>query len=164
MRRFTFLVVCCAAYAASGCTTKNENPNTSDTAAGAVAAQDSAGGGMALTPAAVEGRWNILATPEGGGADSMVAQYVLNATGDPKTWTITYPGRQPVPIEATFSGDSIITKAGPYQSFRRRGVRVQTEGVIRLEGERLVGRTVAHYRTSGPDSVLRLRTEGTRAP
>ena len=164
MRRFTFLMVCCAAYAASSCTAKRENPNTSDTAAGAVATQDSAGAHTALTPAAVQGRWNILATPEGGGADSMVTQYVLNAAGDPKTWTIIYPGRQPVPIEATFSGDSIITKAGPYQSFRRRGVRVQTEGVFRLEGERLVGRTVAHYRTSSADSVLRLRTEGTRAP
>ena len=163
MRRFTFLAVCCAAYGASGCTAQQDNAGRSDTAAGAVATQDSTAS-TALTPAAVRGRWNILATPESGGSDSLVTQYVLDATGDPKSWTINYPGRRPVPVEATFSGDSIMTKAGPYQSFRRRGVRVSTEGVIRLEGDRLVGHTTARYRTGGPDSVLRLRTEGTRAP
>ena len=162
MRRFTFLAACCAAIASTACTSNTENAGTSDTATGAVAAQDSAAG--TLTPAAVAGRWNMLATPEPGGADSMITQYVLNATGDPKTWTISYPGRRPVPVEVTFSGDSIMTKAGPYPSFRRRNVRVRTEGVVRLEGDRLVGHTVARYTTSGPDSVLRLRTEGTRAP
>ena len=165
MRRFIFLAVCCAA-SASACTTRHENTGTSDTAAGAVAVQDSAGGaaGAALDPTALKGRWNMLSTPDQAGADSMVTQYVLDATGDPQNWTINYPGRQPVRLEARFSGDSIITRAGPYQSFRRRGVRVTTEGVMRLQGDRLVGHTVAHYRTSGPDSVLRLRTEGTRAP
>ena len=162
MRRFTFLAACCAAIAISSCTSRTDDAATSDTATGSVATQDAAG--ATLSPAAVTGRWNMLATPERGGADSMITQYVLNATGDPKTWTINYPGRRPVPVEVTFSGDSIITRAGPYQSFRRRGVRVRTEGVVRLEGDRLVGHTVARYNTGGPDSVLRLRTEGTRAP
>ncbi len=163
MRRFTFLAACCAAIALSSCTTRTDDTATSDTAAGSVATGDLAATGV-LSPSAVAGRWNMLATPEAGGADSMITQYVLNATDDPKNWTISYPGRRPVPVDVTFSGDSIMTRAGPYPSFRRSGVRVRTEGVVRLEGDRLVGHTIARYNTGRPDSVLRLRTEGTRAP
>jgi hypothetical protein len=34
---------------------------------------------------------------------------------------------------------------------------------MRLQDGKLVGETVAHYATSGPDSVASLRMEGTRA-
>jgi hypothetical protein len=61
-------------------------------------------------------------------------------------------------------GDSIIADAGPFESVRRDGVMVNTRTVYRMEGDRLVGVTTAHYETSGPDSVLILNTEGTRAP
>jgi hypothetical protein len=35
---------------------------------------------------------------------------------------------------------------------------------MKLQGGKLVGMTAAHYSTTGPDSVLRLRTEGTKMP
>jgi hypothetical protein len=35
---------------------------------------------------------------------------------------------------------------------------------MRLQDGKLVGITVARYATSAPDSVVRLRIEGTRAP
>jgi hypothetical protein len=62
------------------------------------------------------------------------------------------------------SGDSIIVDAGPFESVRRDGVTVRTRAAYRIEGDRMIGTTVARYETSGADSVLRLRTEGTRAP
>jgi hypothetical protein len=33
-----------------------------------------------------------------------------------------------------------------------------------MQNGKLVGTTTAHYVTTGPDSVIRLRTEGTKAP
>jgi hypothetical protein len=57
-----------------------------------------------------------------------------------------------------------MTEAGPYESVLRQGVQVTLRGVLRHQGDRLVGTTVAHFSGSGADSVLRVRTEATRAP
>ena len=69
-----------------------------------------------------------------------------------------------MPAQITVSGDSVITETGPHASVRRKGVQVSTHAVFRKEGDKLVGTTTAHYKTKGADSVLVLRTEGTRAP
>jgi hypothetical protein len=61
-------------------------------------------------------------------------------------------------------GDSIVMESGPYESVLRKGVQVTTRSVQRLVDGKVVGTTTAHYATSGADSVLQLRTEGTRAP
>jgi hypothetical protein len=98
------------------------------------------------------------------GSDSTLLTFVFNATGDPSTWAFNFPGRPPVPVRVTMDGDSIMTAAGPYESLLRKGVQVSTNGVLRLQGGKLVGATTAHYTTSGADSVLQLRSEGTRAP
>jgi len=60
------------------------------------------------------------------------------------------------------AGDSIVADAGPYESALRKGVKVTTHSVFRLQDGKLVGTTVAHYATKGADSVLNLRSEGTR--
>ncbi|MDQ3696884.1 MAG: hypothetical protein M3373_02510 [Gemmatimonadota bacterium] len=70
-------------------------------------------------------------------------------------------GRDPVRVVAV-AGDSIITEAGPFPSVRRRNVQVTTHNVLRRQGDRLVGSTRARYQTAGSDTVLVLRTEGTR--
>ena len=79
-------------------------------------------------------------------------------------WTITLPGRPPVPVTVSTSGDSVMTMAGPMESVLRKGVQVTTHGVFRLSGGAMVGTTVAHYATTGADSVLRLRNAGTKNP
>jgi hypothetical protein len=159
MRRLTF-VVCCTAVALVGCAKADEA--TTDTAAGTAAAI------AAPTPislADVAGKWNVRATPESA-TDTAVTSYVLTATGDTTGWTIVFPNRpQPVPVRVVaVAGDSIVYQAGPYASVRRRGVQVTTEGVTRLQDGKLVGTAVARYKTTGADSVLRLRLEGTKAP
>jgi hypothetical protein len=41
-------------------------------------------------------------------------------------------------------------------------VSVKTHTVMHLEGDKLVGTTIAHYDTKGADSVRMLRTSGVR--
>jgi hypothetical protein len=95
--------------------------------------------------------------------DTTSTNFVLTATGTTSGWSIKYPGRPSVPETITVSGDSIITVAGPYPSFRRKGVTVTTNGVFRLQNGSLVGTNTAHYKVKTADSVLVLNTTGTRA-
>ena len=124
------------------------------------------GGTMGAAPivlSEVAGNWNLRATPTSG-ADTTATEYVLTATNTTEGWKLRYTNGQVVPVQVTASGDSLITVAGPFKSVRRKGVDVTTNGVFRRDGDRLVGTTVAHYKTTGADSVLTLRVEGTRAP
>ena len=59
--------------------------------------------------------------------------------------------------------DSVVTEIGPYASLLRKGVMVSTHGVIRMDGDKIAGTTIAHYNTKGADSVVNLRMSGTRA-
>ena len=108
----------------------------------------------------VAGTWNLRAVPETG--DTTATEYQVEITAD--GWTMFLPDREPMVPQVSVSGDSIIVDAGPYESVRRAGVMVTTHAVYRLEGDRLVGKTVAHYSTTDADSVLHLNVEGTRAP
>ena len=99
-----------------------------------------------ITAAAVAGKWNVRVARIG--SDSALLMMVFNATGDPSTWTFDFPGRPPVPVAVTMDGDSIMTKAGPYTSALRKGVKVTTNGVMRLLDDKLVGTTTAHYQVA----------------
>jgi hypothetical protein len=67
-------------------------------------------------------------------------------------------------MRVSVDADSIMTEAGPYPSVRRKGVQVNTNSVMRLQGGSLVGNTTAHFKVKTPDSVMVLNTTGTRAP
>lgn len=115
-----------------------------------------------ISLADVAGTWIVNATSETGQA---VPQYELVATADRSGWEIRFPDRDPIALTVVeVARDSIVTEAGPYESVLRPGVQVSTHAVYRLEGDRLVGTTVAHYQTTDPDSVITVRSEGTRAP
>ena len=156
MRRFAFLsfgalVVGCA---------KSEQGAATDTVSAAGATMTAP---APLSLADVAGKWNMRGMPET--SDSTIAAFELNATGDTAGWTMTFPNRKPIPVRVVaVAGDSVVTEAGPYESVLRKGVQVTTRSVTRLQGGKLIGATVARYKTSRPDSVLRVRTEGTRIP
>jgi hypothetical protein len=114
-----------------------------------------------VTLADFAGRWNIVARTEPG-SDTAVTRVVLVATADTSGWMVELPSGRKVAHHVTLSGDSIMLKSAPYASMRRKGKQVWTEDVFRLESGKLVGTTTAHYANSGADSVLKLRTEGTR--
>lgn len=110
----------------------------------------------------VAGTWSMRGTTEAG--DS-VPGYELVATADQSGWTIHFPNRPPVPVRImAIAGDSVVTEAGPFESVLRPGVQVSTHYVFRLQDDKLLGNGVARYETTGPDSVLRIRNEGTRTP
>lgn len=116
----------------------------------------------ALNLADVAGTWTVRTMAEG--SDSSLVTYTLTATATTEGWTITLPGRAAMPVGVTVSGDSVMTTAGPYESALRKGVQVSTNGVFRLVDGKMVGTTIAHYATTGADSVVRLRNEGTKNP
>ena len=116
----------------------------------------------AINLADLAGTWTSQTTAQGN--DSVLVTSTIMASADPMAWTITLPGRGPVPFNVTVSGDSLITGAGPYESVLRPGVQVTTTGVLHLVNGQLTGPMVAHYTTTGPDSVLNLWSTATRAP
>jgi hypothetical protein len=159
LQRSTSIAVCLCVAVLTGCAKKDDA--AVDTS-GAMA--DTSAVITAPTPvnlADVAGRWNMRAVPTTG--DTTPTNSVITATSNTSGWTITFPGRAPVPMRVTVDGDSIMTEAGPYQSVRRKGVQVRTNSVMRLQGGNLVGTTTAHYSVKTADSVLTLTTTATRA-
>jgi hypothetical protein len=116
----------------------------------------------ALAPGDVSGKWQMQSVPESG-KDTTPTKFVLTSTSD-STALVAFPSGVKVKQHVTFSGDSVIMRSDLYPSQRRKGVKVETEVVSRLQGGKLVGITTAHYKNAGADSVLRLRTEGTKMP
>jgi hypothetical protein len=107
------------------------------------------------------GTWTVSATPES--SDSVIVTYELMATDSTGGWTMTFPGRDPIPLTVVLvDGDSVVSEVGPYESALRPGVMVTTQAVSRVEGGMLTGSFVAHYATDAADSVLRGRQHGTR--
>lgn len=115
-----------------------------------------------ISLADLAGTWTWQTTAQG--SDSVLVTSSVNASADPTAWTITLPGRGPIPMMVTVSGDSIMTAAGPYESVLRPGVQVSTTGILHLVNGQLTGPMVAHYTTTGADSVLNLWATATRAP
>jgi hypothetical protein len=163
------MVCCCTAVALVGCAKTDSKPAATDSAAGAVAPAGAPA--AAPTPAApapivladIAGKWNVVAIPTAG--DTTPTKFVLTVAATPDGWTQTYQNGLVVKPKIVVNGDSIVSDAGPYASVRRKGVKVVTHSVLRREGDKLVGTSTAHYQgVKGADSVLTLRTEGTRAP
>ena len=138
---------------------------TADTTANTVAPPPAAAAPApaALSAASFAGKWTLVATPTDG-KDTASTTLTLDATGDTSTWKQVYPGHQVVALHARADGDSLITHSGPYDSFRRKGVKVTTDGVWRLQDGKIVGNTVAHYTVKTADSVLHLHMTGTKQP
>jgi hypothetical protein len=156
MRR---IALCCCAVALVACNKPKEEPATESTAA--APETPAAPAPIALTD--VAGKWSVRSMTESG--DSTLVTYELVATGDTSGWSLNFPKRKPVPIRVVaVAGDSIVTEAGPFESVLRKGIQVTTNSIFRLQDGKLTGTTIAHYATSGADTVRNLRIEGTRAP
>ena len=143
-----------------GCS-KKEEP-AADTSA--VAPAPPAAPAAAVTPAPlnVAGKWAMQVMPAD--KDTTILTYALDATNDKTGWKMTFPGRKPVDIRIlSMDNDSIVSEAGPYASALRKNVMVTTHSNMHVDGDKITGTTIAHYATKGPDSVLNLKTTGTRS-
>ncbi len=141
-----------------GCSPKEKVPEAMPAAEPAAAPAAAAPAAFSLADAA--GKWTYVAKSPTG--DTVLVTAELNATADAAGWTITYPGRAPIPMTVMVSGDSAMTSVGPYESVLRKGVKVTTEGVVRLSGGKMVGTSTAHYTVKTADSVRALIIEATR--
>lgn len=141
---------------------KNEAASK-DTSAPAAAAAPTPAPPAAFSFADAAGKWQVRATPESG-KDTTPTNYVLTATADTAGWMIEFPSGVKVPLHVMVSGDSLMVNTPSFASQRRKNVKVSTESVLRLQNGKLLGMSVAHYVNAGADSVLRLRTEGTKVP
>jgi hypothetical protein len=131
------------------CTPREETP-MADTTVAADAA-----------PLNYAGTWTVNVMPEA--QDTVLLSYELVTTNEPTGWSLTLPGREPeMPRIISMNSDSVVVKNGPYPSAFRPNVMVTTYSTIWLEGDRLMGRGVARYETTDPDSVMVFRTVGTR--
>ena len=155
MSRAALLLVLPVLFACS----KTETPAADTSAAMAPAATAPA----AATPAPmnVAGTWTVKVMPQA--KDTVLLSYKLVATNDKTGWKLTLPNRPTMDAKViSMDNDSIVVENGPYSSVLRKNQQVWTHSSMHLEGDKLVGTTVAHYTTKGADSVAMLRLEGTR--
>ncbi|HUQ47177.1 MAG TPA: hypothetical protein VM053_02910 [Gemmatimonadaceae bacterium] len=116
----------------------------------------------APAPLNVAGKWTMQVMPAD--KDTTVLTYTLDATNETTGWKMTLPGRDAMNIRVIhMDNDSIVSENGPYSSALRKNVMVTTHSNMHMEGDKLVGTTIARYDTKGADSVVNLRTTGTRS-
>jgi hypothetical protein len=159
--RSRFTIAWSTAVVLAAACSKSEQP-AKDTTTRAAAAAPTPAPPAAFSFADAAGKWQVRAVPVSG--DTTSTNYVLTATADTTGWMITFPSGVKVPLHVMASGDSVIVKTGKFPSQRRKNVTVSTEGGFRIQNGKLVGTSVAHYVNAGPDSVLQLKTEGTKMP
>jgi hypothetical protein len=148
----------CCAIALVGCNKPKEEPPMESTAA----APEAPAAPAPIALADIAGKWSVRTMAETG--DSVLVSYELVASSDTSGWSLNFPKRKPIPMRVVaVAGDSVATEAGPFESALRKGIKVSVQSVIRLQDGKMVGTTVAHYATTGADSVRKLRFEGTRA-
>src|SRR5262249_43353455 len=150
-------VVAAVVVACSSTDKSSDAQKASVTPAGAPAAS----AGVKLADLA--GTWNVKTMTEKG--DSTLLTSTITATADTAAWSITFPGRTPIPGHLwSVAGDSIVLHAGPYESALRKGVQVTSHAVLHFSDGKLVGTTTGHYAVKTADSVRVFRMEATRAP
>ncbi len=137
-------------------------PEKAPDAAPVVAAPEAMAPPPAFSLAAAAGNWTYVAKSPTG--DTVLVTGELRATADAAGWTLVLPKRPVMPLRVTVSGDSVMTSSGPYESVLRKGTQVTTDGVLRMSGAKMIGMSMAHYRTKGADSVRSLMIEATRKP
>jgi hypothetical protein len=117
----------------------------------------------AVTMADLAGKWQVRSVPESG-KDTTPTNYTLTVPADTSAWTITFATGATTKLHPMLMGDSIMTRTDVYTSVRRKGQKVMTDGMFRLQDGKLVGSSTAHYQVKTADSVLHLKVEGTRVP
>lgn len=148
----TLLFLCTACAPAD-----DQDEMAADTAAEQGMEGAEAATGLALADLA--GTWDVRAISEAGDT----VPYQLVATDSRQGWEMRAEGRDPIPLQVVaVEGDSVVTRTAPYASMLREDVMVTVTSVMRLSGSRLAGTWVARYETTGADSVLTGRAEGTR--
>lgn len=157
MKRFAFAVCALVLVACA----KRDDQTAADTA-GATAAAATPATPAPIRASDISGNWTV--TAKNAANDSTLLTYDLAVPND-TSFTITFASGQKVTGRVvSIAGDSIVLETGSFPSVLRKGVQVRTMSTVRLQDGRLVGTTTSRYNTKRADSVLIIRTEGTRKP
>lgn len=106
------------------------------------------------------GTWNTTTMLVGVEAP-VESQMIGTADG---VWSMVLPGRDPVPLQVSVVGDSLIATSGEYESVVRPGVMVSVRVASVLHGDMLMGNLTATYRTAAGEEVVTGTTQSARAP
>jgi hypothetical protein len=161
LHRTTRIAICCCAAVLAGCAKKEAAVDTTSAMTSSSSTATTTMAPAPIKPADVAGVWNVRAVATSG--DTTPTTYVLTATRNTSDWTLTFPGVAPTQGKVTMDGDSIMIDRGPFVSPTRKGVKVTTRYVMRLQDGNLVGTNTAHFKVKTPDSVIVSNTVGTRA-
>jgi hypothetical protein len=152
MRALAIAATCLTLLAA--CTADDEQP-----AAEPDAEATEQPGMPGMTMADFAGTWQNTARLEG--VDEPVTSTMSgSASGD--DWTMSLEGRDPIPLQISIVGDSLIGQSAEYESILRPGVMVSVRTASVLHGGMLVGNMVATYRTPEGEQRVSGSIEGRR--
>ena len=94
--------------------------------------------------------------------DSVLTTYLLNTT-DTAGWMFAFPNQQPVKMHVTNRmGDTLVAETDLFDSSVRPGLKARSVSTMAFVANAMSGKVVAHYQTTGADSVMTFRIEGTR--
>ncbi|MES2523473.1 MAG: hypothetical protein V4617_12290 [Gemmatimonadota bacterium] len=134
---------------------------TTDSTAGAGASLAAAPVAAAPTVADFAGTWQLSSTLEG--VEKPVPS-TLTGSADGSTWTISLEGRPNVAVQASMSGDSLVTQTAEYESVLRKGVMVTVRTAAVMNNGAMTGKMVATYKTPTGQEVVNGTITGTRNP
>src|ERR1700722_18913983 len=139
MHRFA-LASTCGVVILAACSGSSQKP-AADSTAVATPAPPPAPPPLALSD--IAGKWNVRVTNQAG--DSTLLTEVMTAKATDSGWTMARPKLKAEPLHPSVSGDSLIVDFGPAPSALRKGAKVTTRTVWRLQDGKLIGTTTAHY-------------------
>ncbi|HEX6558702.1 MAG TPA: hypothetical protein VF021_04550 [Longimicrobiales bacterium] len=156
--RNVLLAVACITIAA-GCARKEDQ---ADVPADTMQMTPAAAAPTQVSLADLKGMWKMQTMPMD--KDTVLVNYTLWVADDTMHWKMKFDNRaDTIPVQVVHvMGDTIHTSVGPYASALRKNVKVVTESAYHLENGKLVGNVVAHYSVATADSVVQLRSTGTR--
>lgn len=136
---------------------------TDSGAAATAAADSSAMSPMASAPTMADfaGTWQMQSMLEG--VEKPVPSTIVGSA-DGSTWTISLEGRPNVPMQASMSGDSLVTQTAEYESVLRKGVMVTVRTATVLNNGAMTGKMIATYKTPTGQEVVNGTITGTRNP
>ena len=105
------------------------------------------------------GSWNGFANLPGSAPVETRITVASDGSG-----TLQLPDRDPIPMQLSISGDSLVGVADEYESVLRPGVRVLTRIANVRNGDSLSGSVVATYRSVGGDEVVVGTSQLARTP
>ncbi len=88
----------------------------------------------------------------------------ISGTAAGTDWTMALEGRDPITLQVSVVGDSLIAESSEYESILRQGVMVRTRTAGAMADGMMNGTITATYRTPAGDELVTGTFTGSRMP